>query len=57
MTLWQSKKLFADSSKPKSMWSLCRMLTFAVQLVMALGTIGFIFQNLGFQVSNLSHWR
>ncbi|PIL35886.1 hypothetical protein GSI_01546 [Ganoderma sinense ZZ0214-1] len=49
VTLWQSKKLFAVSSRPKSMRSLHSALTFVVQLAMALSTVAFIFQNLGFR--------
>ena len=55
VTLWQSKKLFANSSSPRSMWSLHHVLSFTVQLVMVLATASFFFQNLGLQVSDLLH--
>ena len=55
VTLWQSKKLFAASSSPRSTWSLYRVLGFAVRLVMVLATISFFFQSLGFRVSSLLH--
>ncbi|PIL30392.1 hypothetical protein GSI_07578 [Ganoderma sinense ZZ0214-1] len=55
VTLWQSKKLFPDSTSLKSMWSLYHAMSFAVQLVMVLATISFVFQNMGFQhVGNVS---
>lgn len=55
VTLWQSKKLFPDSSL-KSMWSLHHALSFVVQLVMVLATMSFVAQNMGLRVRGFAEW-